>query len=264
MQLSGVWNLRDIGGLTTRDGATLRTGRFLRSGQLSWLDDDGQRMLLDLGIGDVADLRSPHEIERYGPDRLPDGIVVHNLPFPDVDGASGEAPHEHAYQRVIGEDISPDELPAAEMRYMEQEYRRFALLPGAQRAVRQLISLLAGDKPVIAHCFAGKDRTGFVVSVVLGALGVDWDTILADYLRSNDAMPQLRALMLEILKQRPDSSPEAVEVARTRLSDNVLGVRPEYLNSARQAIDENYGSLDGYLRAAGVELADIDTLQAAL
>jgi protein-tyrosine phosphatase len=264
LQLSGVWNLRDVGGVTTPDGAAVRSGRFLRSGQLSWLDDAGQRMLLDLGIGDVADLRSRHEIERYGPDRVPDGIVVHNLPFPDIDGASGEAPHEYAYQRMVREGVSPDELPAAEMRFMTQEYARFPTLGGAQRAVRQLISLLADDKPVIAHCFAGKDRTGFAVAVVLGALGVDRDAIVADYLRSNDAVPQLREMMFEMLKQRDDIRPQAAELARTRLSDNVLGVRAEYLAAARDSINVNYGSFYGYLRAAGIQQADVHALRRAL
>jgi protein-tyrosine phosphatase len=264
LQLSGVWNLRDVGGVTTPDGAVVSGGKFLRSGQLSGLDDAGQRMLLDLGVGDVADLRSRHEIDRYGQDRVPDGVVVHNLPFPDIDGASGEAPHEYAFQRMVREGVAPDELPAAEKRFMTQEYARFATLGGAQRAVRRLISLLADDKAVIAHCFAGKDRTGFVVAVVLAALGVDWDTILADYLRSNDSVPQLRQMMIEMLEQRDEISKDAAEQARTGLTDNVLGVRPEYLKSARNSITQNYGSLDGYLRAAGVEQADVDALRIAL
>jgi protein-tyrosine phosphatase len=55
LQLSGVWNLRDVGGLTTSNGAMVRAGRFLRSGQLSGIDDAGQRMLIEIGIGDIAD-----------------------------------------------------------------------------------------------------------------------------------------------------------------------------------------------------------------
>jgi protein-tyrosine phosphatase len=264
LQLSGVWNLRDVGGLTTSNGAMVRAGRFLRSGQLSGIDDAGQRMLIEIGIGDIADLRSPHEIDRYGPDRVPESVVVHHLPFPDIDGASGESPHEHAYQRMIREDLSPEELPAAEMAFMTTEYQRFAQLTGGQRAVRQLISLLGEGKPVLAHCFAGKDRTGFAVAVVLEALGVQWDAVLGDYLRSNDAVPQLRETMVEMLEQRDDISPEAADAARTRLSDNVLGVRPEYLSAARDTIEATYGSLGGYLRAAGVEPTHIDALRAAL
>jgi len=52
--------------------------------------------------------------------------------------------------------------------------------------------------------------------------------------------------------------------AEARLSDEVLGVREDYLMAARHGIDEGYGSLDGYLAAAGVTPADIDALRSAL
>jgi protein-tyrosine phosphatase len=49
-----------------------------------------------------------------------------------------------------------------------------------------------------------------------------------------------------------------------RLSDEVLGVNEEYLDAARQTIDENYGSLDGYLRSADITEADVRRLREAL
>jgi protein-tyrosine phosphatase len=49
-----------------------------------------------------------------------------------------------------------------------------------------------------------------------------------------------------------------------RLSDEVLGVRAEYLDAARRTIDDNFGSLDGYLRDAGVTAADVARLRTAL
>ena len=45
---------------------------------------------------------------------------------------------------------------------------------------------------MLTHCFAGKDRTGFMVALVLESLGVDRDAIVADFLHSNGAVPQLR------------------------------------------------------------------------
>ena len=118
--------------------------------------------------------------------------------------ADGEAPHEHSFTRMLTE--QPDRRAAgaeAAMRYMTEEYRRFPTLGGARNAVRQVISLLASGRPVITHCFAGKDRTGFTVAVVLESLGVDRDAILADYLRSNDAVPQLRERILEMVQSGP-------------------------------------------------------------
>jgi protein-tyrosine phosphatase len=149
---------------------------------------------------------------------------------------------------------------------MTEEYQRFPTLPGSRRAVHRVVSLLADERPVITHCFAGKDRTGFTVAVVLEAIGVGRDAILADYLRSNDAVPQLRSRLLEMMDNRASDriTPEAITFADARLTDEVLGVREEYLDAARRSIDENYGSLRGYLDAAGVSADDVTALRSAL
>ena len=149
---------------------------------------------------------------------------------------------------------------------MVDEYRQFPTRNGAQRALRRVVTLLAAGRPVLTHCFAGKDRTGFVVATVLETIGIDRDAIVADYLRSNDAVAQLRARITEMIQQRSDTelTPEVVKFTEARLSDEVLGVRAEYLAAARQTIDETFGSLDGYLRDAGITAADVDRLRGAL
>jgi len=260
--LDGAWNFRDVA-----DAAGVRPGRLFRSSELSNLQRDGRAELRRLGITDVADLRSPREVERRGPGRVPDGVAVHQLPFPDLAAdTDGESPHEHAWTRMMNERPADESVSDAAADYMTEEYRRFPTLPGAQCAVRQVIALLAASRPVITHCFAGKDRTGFTVAVVLEAIGVDRDAIVADYLRSNDAVPALRERILDMMSQRAGSAmtPEAATFAEARLSEDVLGVRAEYLDAARQTIDEKYGSLDGYLRAAEVSAEDIEALRTAL
>ena len=120
---------------------------------------------------------------------------------------------------------------------MTEEYLRFPTLGGAQRAVRQVISLLADGRPVITHCFAGKDRTGFTVATVLDAVGVDRDAIMADFLRSNEAVPQLREQHPGVGPRPIRDGPEVVTFAEARLTDEVLGVREEYLDAARRSIE---------------------------
>ena len=263
-ELSGAWNFRDVA-----DGATaLRPGRLFRSSELSRLDDDGRATLRRLGITDVADLRASREVARRGPGRVPDGVDIHLLPFPDLGEAEtdGQAPHEHAFQRLLTNGESDESVNETATRYMIDEYRQFPTRNGAQRALHRVITLLAAGRPVLTHCFAGKDRTGFVVATLLETVGVDRDTIVADFLRSNDAVPQLRAHIYEMIRQRSDAelTPEVVTFTEARLSDGVLGVREEYLAAARQTIDEEFGSLDGYLRDAGITEADVDRLRAAL
>jgi protein-tyrosine phosphatase len=258
-ELSGAWNFRDVAEI-----AGVRPGRFFRSSELSALSDDGRRRLAELGITDVADLRSPREVERRGPGLVPDGVAVHLLPFPDLAAVDGEAPHEVSFQKVMSEKPDDEDVSVAAARHMNAEYERFATFAGARRAVRRVVTLLADGKPVITHCFAGKDRTGFTVATVLEAVGVEHDVILADFLRSNDAIPQLRERILETLRDRATETPEVMTFAEARLTDEVLGVREEYLDTARRTISDRYGSLAGYLEAAGVTADDVGRLRTEL
>ncbi|MCV7221135.1 tyrosine-protein phosphatase [Mycolicibacterium elephantis] len=257
-ELSGAWNFRDV---ATTTG--VRPGRLFRSSELSRLSEEGRRRLKELGISDVADLRSPREVERRGPGAVPPGVAVHLLPFPDVSAVDGEAPHEATFQKMMSEKPDDEDVAVAAKRFMTEEYLRFPTLGGARRAVRQVISLLADGRPVITHCFAGKDRTGFTVATVLEAVGVERDAVLADFLRSNEAVPLLRERILESVRERSET-PEVVTFAEARLTDEVLGVREDYLGSAWQTIEREFGSLRGYLEAAGATDEDVTKVRAAL
>lgn len=257
-ELSGAWNFRDVA-----EETGVRPGRFFRSSELSHLDDSGREAIRRLGITDVADLRSAREVERHGPGLVPSGVEVHLLHFHEVSAVDGEAPHETAFQKMMGEKPDDEDIAVAARRFMTEEYLRFPTLSGAQRAVRQVISLLADERPVIAHCFAGKDRTGFTVATVLDAVGVDRDAVVADFLRSNDAVPRLREQILASIRDRTDT-PEEVTFAEARLTDAVLGVQEDYLAASRRSVEQNYGSLQGYLDAAGVTADDLARVRTAL
>jgi protein-tyrosine phosphatase len=257
-ELSGAWNFRDVA-----DATGIRPGRFFRSSELSRLDDTGRELIRRLGITDVADLRSAREVERHGPGLVPDGVDVHLLHFHEVSAVDGEAPHESAFQKMMTEKPEDEDIAVAARRFMTAEYLRFPTLDGAQRAVRQVITLLAAERPMITHCFAGKDRTGFTVATVLEAIGVRRDAIISDFLRSNAAVPRLREQILESVRERTETD-EELTFAEARLTDEVLGVQEAYLAAARQSIVQNYGSLDAYLEGAGVTADDIARLRASL
>ena len=263
-ELSGAWNFRDVAEQTG-----IRPGRLFRSSELSRLDDAGRAALTKLGVGDVADLRSEREVERRGHGQVPDGVSVHLLPFHELAADEADAPHETAFQKMLT--AAPDgatdaDAAAAAGRFMNQEYDQFPGLPGAQTAVRQVISLLAEERPVIAHCFAGKDRTGFTVALVLDAVGVAREQIMADFLRSNTAAPQLRERILESVRTRAAESttPEIITFAEARLTDEVLGVREEYLDAAWRSIEADYGSPAKYLAAVGVTDDQVARLRTSL
>jgi protein-tyrosine phosphatase len=264
--LQGAWNFRDVADST----GVLRPGRLFRSGELSDLGDDGRNELNRLGITDVADLRSRREVERHGMGRVPDGVKIHLLPIPDLGpdelNDDGDAPHEHAFRRLLEDKPDNESVSDASSRYMTEEYSRFPTYNGAQQALHRVVNLLADERSVLAHCFAGKDRTGFMVALVLEVAGVERDAIVADFLSSNQAVPRLRDRILDAVRQRSDVevTPELMAFTEARLSDEVLGVREEYLDTARRTIDENFGSLDGYLRSANITEADVTRLRNSL
>ncbi|APA96083.1 tyrosine-protein phosphatase [Nocardia seriolae] len=221
-RISGTFNFRDLGGARTADGRIVRHGVLLRSAQLSRVDEAGLAVLAELGVTDVHDLRGFAEIDFIGHDVVPDGVRLRVTPF---DSRMGETPPHEA---------RAEDTAAA---HMLEVYRLFPALPEAHAAIRALAeSVLTGT--ALVHCAAGKDRTGWAVATLLRAVGVTEDDIYADYLLSNDAVPTLRAFM----------SAEA----NRELSDDLLGVRPEYLESASKSMHTMYGGIEGYLAEIGI------------
>ena len=166
--------------------------------------------------------------------QVPDGVEVHLLPFPDVSAVDGEAPHETTFQKMMSEKPDDEDVAVAAVRFMTEEYLRFPTLGGAQRAVRQVISLLADGRPVIAHCFAGKDSTGFTVATVLDAQSVS--TATRSWPISCAATRRCRSCGNASWSRSATDPrhPKMVTFAEARLTDEVLGVREDYLDAARR------------------------------
>ena len=257
--LSGAWNFRDVA-----ENAGIQPGRLFRSGELSHLDDDGRETLVRVGVTDVADLRSAPELDRHGKGLVPDGVTIHHLPFVETLASDADAPHENAFRKMLTDKPDGESVSDAAGRYMNEEYQRIARSPLAQRAVHKVVTMLGDGDRVLAHCFAGKDRTGFTIAVVLEAAGVDRDAVMADFLASNAAVPELRAHIVNTIRNQMSDTPEVAEVAEARLTDAVLGVQETYLDSAKRAIIDDFGSLTGYLDAAGVTTDDVKRLHTAL
>jgi protein-tyrosine phosphatase len=255
--LPGAWNFRDVA-----EETGVRPGVLRRSSELSELDDDGRTALTGLGVTDVVDLRSARETAGAGRSRVGDAVVVHAMPFFDTSSDVDAAPHEVAMDKLTRYANDDADVPRAVRRVMCEQYAGFAAMTGALRAVVGTISLLAEGRSVLVHCAAGKDRTGFVVAAVLETAGVPYEEITADYLRSQDAVPQLRDRLIRA--SEADRSRGWSQPAHARARDEMLGVRAEYLQSARRAIDDGYGSLAGYLKTGGVTTESVERLREKL
>ena len=229
---AGTANFRDLGGLPTEDGGRIRPGLLFRSDTLQELTAaDVDVFVRRLGLQLVVDLRAPEEVAGEGRGLLEAEPVRHvNLALHSRD------------QRPIP-DLTADTLV--------QHYLGYLAVSAA--AAVEAFRLLAGEGlPAVVHCAAGKDRTGVMAGLVLRAVGVPADVVAQDYACSAEAVPAIIARLrrLPAYADRIDLLPPEVHECRAETMAEFL-----------RAVDEQYGSVTGFLRAAGLEDEVVERLR---
>lgn len=225
--LEGGRNFRDLGGLHTADGKTVKSGLFFRSGPLGSLTEQGKADFARLHVTRIVDLRTTME---RGQDAYSQKAVF------------GDVYWTRDYAMSMGDMGSlfadPSKLTGENMRtMMTMAYRK---MPKEQApAYRELFaSLVAGQGPVVVNCTAGKDRTGIAAALVLTALGVPYETVKQDFLLSNGApgMNTLSASISPMLARLPAD-----------VTAPLIGVDGAYLDAAFDQLRKDYGSIEGFL-----------------
>ena len=250
VEFERILNFRDFGGYDTPDGRVAR-GKLFRSAHFHEATEADIARLDKLGVRFVVDLRRSDE--RNGePSRWP-GQSVRSISS-DAGVTSAFPPH---LQALLQSDLSAASVAS----YMHTLYREFASQPRHIQLYSEWFrELAAGEGAGVIHCAAGKDRTGLGCALTLYALGVDEETIFADYEYTNTAMniemrlPKIQARMEERLARKLDA-----EALRPMLS-----VDGAYLRTAFNAIDEQYGSRAAYLEVLGVGPAQRTALRRTL
>lgn len=239
-ELVGAPNARDLGGLPTTDGRRVRVGRLIRTAALGRLTEADLTVLGRLAPACVVDLRDDAETVLAPPNRLVGDPILVRLPVldPAHPGFTYLSAVLHGHDLTGYEEQARRGAAAA----MAEVYRWFVSGAAAREGFARAVRLAADPAhlPLLFHCSAGKDRTGWLAVVLLTALGVDEETVRADYLRHNDLTVELRAAAsAAMLRRRPELDPETAQA--------VLGVRPEYLDAAYDEVRRVYGSFDAYL-----------------
>ncbi|GAB3103909.1 tyrosine-protein phosphatase [Aestuariicella hydrocarbonica] len=229
--LHGANNFRDLGGYHTVDGHQVRYGLLYRSGQLSGLTDTDQQRITELGLRSVCDFRTATERE-HNPSQLPASVER-------IETCNGN-PATNLMQ--VSELMKERGIDGVDWhQFMVDAYRNIALEYTDQ--YRALFQQLARPQelPMLFHCTAGKDRTGFGAALVLLALGVPEATVFADYALTN---------------QYPTAIPDAYAPIK-QAAPALFEARPEFLQTALNALEQRYGGVDNYLRE-GLGLTDAE------
>jgi hypothetical protein len=240
LALEGLDNVRDVGGLPLRDGGRTRPGVLLRSASLHYLTPGDVEHLVDvLGLKLVLDLRTRREVDRDGPT------------------AVARAGVETVWLSFLAENGEP--LPEADddLDPMVHNYLGYLSQRGENvvQAVRRLAAPGAG--PALVHCAAGKDRTGVLVALVLDAVGVQRPAVLADYMLSAEQVPTMFRRW----------TTAAGEPMPADLTPHLP--RAEVMATVLARLDAEHGTGEvggaaGWLRANGLDVADLDRLRGRL
>jgi protein-tyrosine phosphatase len=226
LNLEGASNFRDLGGYPTADGRMVRWRQIFRSNHLGHLTAADIAIVRGLGVRSAFDFRGRDEraVAVCGVEE----ITVHSLPIEPTVVAALRA-------RLAAGTLSAD----AALEIMRESYRNYVRLN--THSFRTLFAHLLDDRaPLVIHCTAGKDRTGFACALVLRSLGVADDVIAEDYLLTN-----------RFYRRDPSAGTDLPDDVRQAIGS----VDASFLAAGLQAVSADYGDLETYFRD-GLGLGD--------
>lgn len=233
--INGTYNFRDVGGYPVA-GGVVRGGKLFRSDGLARLGEAGKEGLRELDVRVVIDLRDDFEANAM-PDDL-DGLDVTVMRLPVFEGSG-------ASQATIGSTL--DSL-----------YEKIVLQHGdvVAAALREIAD--TGDDAVVVHCTAGKDRTGIVVALALLAVGVDRQTVISDYARTQENLdgPWLEGMLALVSSHGVEVTPELRVI--------MGGSPPEALETVLNLLDTRFGGPREYLLQTGFDELELAKLRSVL
>lgn len=214
LPIQGAYNVRDLGGYPTAENKHVKWHTIFRSGDLNKLTDEDLSYFAEIPIKSYIDFRDSSEIAK-APDRKP-ASLLHDYLLPieagniyDISKISAE----QAFTLLI-------DVNKIFVRDNQDVYREFFK-----------ILMDENNTPLLFHCSAGKDRTGFGAALFLSSLGVNREIIIQDYLLSNECL----------------GDKYAAEIKAYPALEPLLIVKKEYIQAAFDVIDKEYGGMENYL-----------------
>ena len=251
IDLDGAVNVRDLGGLPTEDGRETVGGRLLRADNLQELSDsDVVRLVGDIGVTTVVDLRSSAELASEGPaplDAVPGVRHAHHPVIPEI----GEATDAAAEALLIRTRQDRSRFPGDPtcghyLGYLEDRPDQVA---GALRSIAR------AEGAALVHCAAGKDRTGVVVALALTVAGVPAQAVVADYAATAERTEAIMARLRRSRLYARDIDSKPADLHRPR---------PETMTAFLEQMDARYGGVASWLTGHGFGAGDLAALRVKL
>lgn len=259
--IEGSFNFRDIGGMPLTGGGVTRSGVLYRSDALSGLTPHGLEQLAATPIGVIADFRTPLE-RMIAPDRLPANRTFRVVELALLEGALTGLAQQAMQATATGGD--PDAAAAAvrdalaQLPSLGELY--ISMLTHGTEAFAEVARLVATgeDTAVLVHCTAGKDRTGVAIALLLDAVGVDRDAIVADYAASEQNLSGAWADGMFAMIG-------AMGVPRTAALDALIAsTPPAAIAQALAWVAHEHGGSAAYLRSGGLAESELTALRRRL
>ncbi len=225
----GIRNFRDMGGYKTTDGRTVKYGVFYRSAELTGMTARDKEVFSKLGIKYIFDYRDDSEA-LVKPDPILEGVINERIP-----AIAGEV---QGLVQSMEDIVKSDLFKNIKITGLAEMYGKMAL---NNRSYKRLFKVIQnpGNLGILHHCAAGKDRTGVGAALILSALGVPKETIIEDYLITNETMREFHEMVkAELAGQLKDEE--------ILLFDAMMAAKEEYLQAVFTVIEETYGDMNVY------------------
>lgn len=258
IHLKGTSNTRDIGGYVTGDMQVMRQGQIIRSENLSRLTAEDFRKLEEIGVKTVIDLRTNKEHAKaptvWQGDNPPQ---FYHFPVGDSNNDWFKAQRKMFKRNRFSEQQALD--------HMAEGYRTIAAEDAASYQGVMDVVLDESNWPVLIHCNAGKDRAGIATTLILEALGVDRETIMEEFLLTNEmARTDDKAAFMARESKKLSGAKRSGRSPSASAWSPIVGVRPEMLEAYYASVEQQYGSMDAFLTELGVDHEARSELAASL
>ena len=237
IELEGVENVRDLGGIPTADGRHVKRGLIYRGSALFHATDADKDLLFrQLGIECVIDLRTGWE-RAAKPDPVPEKVEYLRIPYFDQETLGIDYCKPIAGTIVIGNDFACDP---------HDFYTSMAnpiTIDQMRKSVESIFSRAAHGKPVYEHCSGGKDRAGVTAFLLLTVLGVSYEEAMRDYLLTNVSRERHIGHIYQRflrLTQGDEDYAQLITEAHSARTQNVDAFLAE--------VHRRYGSTDDFIR----------------